>query len=146
MKNAFSKFLGLIYLPGMGPEGGRWKKHKMAYNSAFPSFLVKNKHTFIKETFHFLPDSIFWFFVFFIFAPSYAFLGFRFFSKKPKNLKNPILPPKSKFRLKLNSWIKRNQKVILEKFPQIFKNHLGVKVIRGLFFIFLSFFQFLPPS
>ena len=123
MKNAFSKFLGLIYLPGMGPEGGRWKKHKLAYKSAFPSFLVKNKHTFIKETFHFLPDSIFWFLIFFNFAPSYAFLGFRFFPKKPKNLKMSIWPLKSSLPIKQNIWIKSIKKVGLEKYHQNFEKN-----------------------
>ena len=30
----------------------------MAYKSLFPSYFLKNKHTFIKETFLSLPDSI----------------------------------------------------------------------------------------
>ena len=44
------------------PEGGIWKKWKMANNSPFPSLSVKKVHTFISETFYFLPESTFCFF------------------------------------------------------------------------------------
>ena len=50
---------GVLHL--FGPEGCTGKKLKMAYKSTFISFLFQNKHTFIKETFHFLPYNNFFF-------------------------------------------------------------------------------------
>ena len=35
-------------LPGMGPERRSQKELKMAYQSPFPSFLLNNKHTFLR--------------------------------------------------------------------------------------------------
>jgi hypothetical protein len=67
-KCVFKNFM--VYLPtGDGPEGGTWKKWKMAYKSPFPSFLLKNKHTFFSETFHLIPEYTFWFLIFAFFPP-----------------------------------------------------------------------------
>ena len=43
----------------LGPLGGIWKKWKSAYLTPFPSFLLKNKHTFFSKTFYFHPEYTF---------------------------------------------------------------------------------------
>ena len=53
----------------LGPLGGIWKKWKSAYLTPFPSFLLKNKHTFFSKTFHFHPEYTFWFLKIFVFSP-----------------------------------------------------------------------------
>jgi hypothetical protein len=52
-----------------GPKGGNWKKWKSAWNYPFHSYFLKNKHTFFSQTFHSLPEYIFWFLIFLIFDP-----------------------------------------------------------------------------
>ena len=64
-------------------QGAR-KKLKMAYKSTFISFLFQNKHTFIKETFHFLPYNNFFFLIFLLLPLKSVFLGFKVFWKKLK--------------------------------------------------------------
>ena len=67
---------GVLHL--FGPEGCTRKKLKMAYKSTFISFLFQNKHTFIKETFHFLPYNNF-FLIFLLLPLKSVFLGFKIF-------------------------------------------------------------------
>ena len=103
----------------------------MAYKPPFPSFLLKNKHTFRKQTFHFLSIDTFFSPSIFSFLPlKMHFLGFRFFSKKPKNLKMHILPLKSSFLMKPNSQSCCRKKVSLEMYPWNFEKVKG-KNLRG---------------
>ena len=65
----------------MPPKGYDEKKYEALYPGPY-AFLSKNKGTFIRQTFHFLSESILAFFIFDQKRPKIAVLNFKFFIKK----------------------------------------------------------------
>ena len=124
------------------PFRGYPKKTWMGLKLPFPLILVEKKHTFFPETFHFLPEYTFWFFIFSFLAPKTNFLGFKFFFKKPKNQKILISPPNPRFLTKLNSWAKCSKKLVKKSTFRILKIFKGGSYGGANFRVF----AFLLPS
>ena len=92
---------------GPGPPKGVIEKNLNVPKTLIsPNFWLRISTLSSLKLFISFPNIYFDFFHFFIFSPKNR-LGFKFFQKKPKNLKTSILPTKSNFSMKQNSWIKR---------------------------------------
>ena len=86
---------------GPGPPKGVIEKNlNVPKTPLSPNFWLKISTLSSLKLFISFPNTYFDFFIFSFLPPKNRFLGFKFFSKKPKNLKKSILPPKSNFSMK----------------------------------------------
>ena len=92
---------------GPGPPKGVIEKNlNVPKTPLSPNFWLKISTLSSLKLFISFPNTSFDFWIFSSLPPKNRFLGYKFFSKKPKNLKKSILTPKLNFSMKQNSWIK----------------------------------------